>query len=166
MNRRRIRDTFGMLVDGRHFDDDVRVRFWMLGSGEPLSALMADLDHFGEVNTKFGHSKGDDAMRVYLSIVRDVAAAFGGEGYRTGGDETISILPGADEEVVTRAAESLRKAVEDAFRGFSPGGVDPTCSIGIATFESLTAPLEVRDTVDRRMYAAKDSGRNRVVGSG
>jgi diguanylate cyclase (GGDEF)-like protein len=164
MNRRRIRDAFGILIDGRHFDDDLRVRFWMF-AGQPISVMMSDLDHFKQVNDKVDHSKGDEAMRLYLAIAREIAGAHGGEAYRKGGDEVLSILPGLDASAGADAAEKLRRAVEESFKDFDKRVIPPTSSIGLATFNNFEHPEKVYRRVDQRLYAAKNSGRNRVVNS-
>jgi diguanylate cyclase (GGDEF)-like protein len=162
LNRTRIRDSFGILVDGRHFDDDLRVAFWM-SPGRPVGVLMADLDHFKAVNDTLDHLRGDEAMRRYLEIIRGVASAHGGEAYRKGGDETLAILPGRNLKELGEVAEVLRVAVEAEFKTFDAAlAKPPTSSIGACSFLKGERPEDVRRKVDHLLMAAKREGRNRV----
>ena len=163
MNRRRIRDPFDILIDGRHFNDDLRIRGWMLPDGEPLTLVMADLDHFKKVNDTLGHPTGDEYLRRYLALVREVSTAFDGEAYRFGGDETLSIFPSVKPARALLAAERLRASVEAEFKD-SPLPNAPTSSVGVVTFSKPPQNAKVaKEAVDKRLYEAKAKGRNCVV---
>jgi diguanylate cyclase (GGDEF)-like protein len=128
-------------------------------TGEPIAAIMCDLDHFKDVNDTFGHPAGD-------AVLRDVAYALRRElraydlAYRVGGEEFLVLLPGAGLQEGARVAESLRAAVAAE----SHGGQPVTMSFGVAA----TSPGERFDPsvviaqADAALYAAKDAGRNRV----
>ena len=80
--------------------------------GQPLSALMIDIDHFKKFNDTFGHGVGDQVLRLVASALRervretDLPARYGGE-------ELIAVLPGADLTVCANSAERIRKALAD-----------------------------------------------------
>ena len=165
----RIRDKFGILWDDRHWLTDLQVRVWMRKPGEPISIIVADLDHFKSVNDTLGHDEGDQGIRLFRSILRDVVATGGGEAYAMGGDEGAVVLPGVKREHAEALAERIRQAVEEAFRMFGTAdgqpklAAQPTASIGVGTFDDACDPSRARGQVDKVMYEAKKSGRNRVV---
>jgi diguanylate cyclase (GGDEF)-like protein len=164
LDRGRISDQTGILVDGRHFDRDLRVRFAMAEPDAPVTVMMADLDHFKKVNDVLGHTRGDDAIRRYFSVLRDIVGNYGGDAYRKGGDETIAILPNSDSERAKSIAENLRRALEAEFQGFDERLENsPTASIGVATFPRAVDSLVAFKKVDALLYRAKAEGRNRVV---
>jgi diguanylate cyclase (GGDEF)-like protein len=134
--------------------------------GQPLSLLVADVDHFKGVNDKHGHKAGDAVLaavaRVLLEVVRetDVAARYGGE-------EFAVIAPYTRPEAALRLAERVRQSVEErvaqALGGIAGGG-KVTVSIGVAGCENAALDCEgVFERADGALYAAKQGGRNRVV---
>jgi diguanylate cyclase (GGDEF)-like protein len=164
LDRGRSMDPTGILVDQRHVERDLVIRFAMAGTGSPVSVMMADLDHFKDVNDRLGHNRGDDAIRRYFSVLRDMVTEDGGDAYRNGGDETVAILAGAGIERAQATAERVRRAVEAEFLHFDAGLVQPpTVSIGVGTFQAPAKPAFVLASVDRLLYRAKGDGRNRVV---
>jgi diguanylate cyclase (GGDEF)-like protein len=132
-------------------------------SGVPCSVLGVDVDHFKAYNDSFGHSAGDDALRMVASILRssvresDLVA-------RTGGEEFVVLLPGVAADEAVGIAEGLRMAIAD--HPWTQRLV--TASFGVATaLPSLLATgiTEIMDESDRALYHSKRSGRNRVTHS-
>jgi diguanylate cyclase (GGDEF)-like protein len=134
-------------------------------SGAPLAAVFLDIDHFKLVNDTFGHTVGDEMLRVVGARLRasvresDTVA-------RLGGDEFVLVVPGkptgpAFEADVTALMHKLSAQVEEPFV-LAGREVRPTCSMGIAVF-----PQDGDDTdtllrnADAAMYRAKELGRNR-----
>jgi diguanylate cyclase (GGDEF)-like protein len=129
-------------------------------TGQPLSLLLLDLDHFKKVNDVFGHAAGDNvlaAVGVTLrSSVRD--ADFCG---RFGGEEFIALLPNTDLAGAGLVAEKIRAGVETI--QVPAVHRDISISIGVATAPDHGVEVEVVSRrADRALYAAKEAGRNRV----
>ncbi len=130
------------------------------------SLLLLDLDHFKKVNDTFGHPGGDAVLRSLAATVRkvlrveDIFARYGGE-------EFIVLLRGIAIDGAARAAERLRRAIVAAPTDHDGQRIDCTVSIGCASLGSggRTAQ-ELIATADRRLYAAKHAGRDRVVSTG
>jgi len=133
----------------------------------PFGVLMLDIDHFKKVNDTHGHAAGDDAIRALSRLVRehvrdtDKAARFGGE-------EFIVLLHETDEHGMARFANRLRLAVEAMH--LSHAGQDFRITLSGGGALARMQDRDVQDVIeraDRALYAAKISGRNRVViGSG
>jgi diguanylate cyclase (GGDEF)-like protein len=128
----------------------------------PCSVAVVDLDHFKAINDRFGHDVGDRVlMRVatlLLDVVRtsDIVA-------RTGGEEFVILMPFTEPEAAAACAERLRRAIaEDPWHEIVPG-LGVTASIGVASAPSSAGVELLTQVADRRLYAAKDAGRNRVA---
>ncbi len=127
---------------------------------ESLCLLIADIDHFKQVNDRHGHAMGDEVLRAVADVLRlssrkmDLVARFGGE-------EFVYLLPHCSPQDALAKAEALRQGCE----AMRVGGIGVTISIGVACFdprqpESLEALFE---RADQALYEAKRLGRNRVV---
>ena len=127
-------------------------------AGQPVSVVLADIDHFKQVNDGFGHAAGDAVLRDVADALRSNLRTFELL-YRIGGEEFLLLLPGADAASATALAEALRGAVADA----RPGGFELTCSFGIATAEGAIALEPLLAAADSALYAAKRGGRDQVA---
>jgi diguanylate cyclase (GGDEF)-like protein/PAS domain S-box-containing protein len=135
--------------------------------GYGLGILMADLDHFKELNDSFGHAAGDDVLR---GIGGFLAAAVRGEDVacRFGGEEFVVILPKASLADTERRAEALRNGIKVDQLG-EPTRLHPaaTMSIGVAAYpDHGTSAGQLLLAADSAMYRAKAEGRDRVVVAG
>ncbi len=133
-------------------------------TGQPLSLLVCDLDHFKTYNDLLGHSAGDAALREVAHLLEqavrniDVAARYGGE-------EFCVLLVGTGGEQALAVGERIRERLERA--DIRANGDVLTLSIGIATYPDDASSHEaLLETADRAMYEAKRQGRNRVVSAG
>ncbi len=131
--------------------------------GTPLSVLLADLDHFKQVNDCHGHMAGDAVLKEAARRMQAGLRCYDALG-RYGGEEFLVVLPGCDGAGAAAQAERLRAAVSN--RPFAFGGVQivVTCSLGVAwtdTPEAAKATLLVH-RADEALYAAKNRGRDRV----
>lgn len=130
--------------------------------GLPIGLLFIDLDHFKEINDSHGHPAGDACLRAIIDPIlaelrpADVIGRYGGE-------EFVVILNSTDAAAAQPIAERIRKRVADLrVLGFGKP-ITLTCSIGIATSDTLDVWGEhLIAHADAAVYAAKRSGRNRV----
>lgn len=135
----------------------------------PLTVGLADLDHFKQVNDRYGHLVGDSMLR---RIARSIQASLRNtdEVGRYGGEEFLLILPETDLEGAQAVAEKVRRAVQEIRLGLDEGeAASVTISIGLASLEDLldrevgaVTPRDLIATADRALYRAKGAGRNRV----
>ena len=133
--------------------------------GDPVSALMIDIDHFKKINDAFGHDIGDEVLREFAvrlaSNVRAIDLPC-----RYGGEEFTVIMPGAQLADAQRVAERIRLHVAGSpFR--VAGGrelLTVTISVGVATTAGETdTPDSLLKRADEAVYEAKAAGRNRVI---
>ncbi|ERI91632.1 diguanylate cyclase domain protein [Clostridiales bacterium oral taxon 876 str. F0540] len=124
-----------------------------------FSIIMMDMDHFKQINDRFGHQAGDEVLRRACDIVRNNIRKndiFG----RYGGEEFIIILPQTDCKGALVIAEKLRKAVEEA--KILGDKTSVTMSLGIATYpHNAQWKKELVEKADQALYVSKELGRNR-----
>lgn len=126
--------------------------------GHPLTLLIADLDHFKQVNDRFGHLVGD-------SVLKEVTARLGTRIRqndllaRWGGEEFILALPGTDQSGAWRLAEALRRDIE--LHQFETVGT-MTLSIGLSMWCAGESIAHWINRADHALYDAKRRGRNQV----
>jgi diguanylate cyclase len=134
-------------------------------TGDSVSLLMTDIDHFKKFNDTYGHLTGDQVLRlVAMSIKQNVKGL--DTASRFGGEEFAVILPGCGLEGAMIVAEQIRKAVvgrELVKRSTGENLGRVTISIGVATFRKEDTPTTIVERADKAMYAAKHGGRNMVI---
>jgi len=125
-------------------------------TGRPFALLMLDLDHFKQVNDKYGHQTGDKVLKQCGATLRknlrgtDFAARYGGE-------EFCVLLPETDLQGAYILAEKFRQAVKSL-----PDPV-PTVSIGVAFWKPKSSTKKIVSWSDKALYKAKETGRDCVV---
>ncbi len=134
-------------------------------ASEPLSIIMADIDHFKRINDTFGHAVGDEILRRFAELVsknikgRDTAARYGGE-------EFIVVLPQTKIEGAKNLGEQIRGELESKrwmhHKTGQPIG-KVTASFGIAELRVSEDCDGLVDRADAKLYEAKAAGRNRVL---
>jgi diguanylate cyclase (GGDEF)-like protein len=130
--------------------------------GKPLTLAMADLDHFKQVNDRFGHSTGDHALQVVASTLRRGSREYDILG-RYGGEELMILLPETDLPTAEAVLERLRQAVADLHIESADGERVPlTISIGVTQLRQGDSSDELLDAADKQLYLAKEQGRNRL----
>ena len=129
--------------------------------GVPLSMVMCDADHFKAINDKLSHTVGDYVLAMITEIIgsqirsEDVLARFGGE-------EFVLLLPGTDLAGAVGACEKIRRAIEEYPWDKTDEDLRVTLSFGVATAKGTQDWQEMMTKADRRLYKAKDAGRNCV----
>jgi diguanylate cyclase (GGDEF)-like protein/PAS domain S-box-containing protein len=156
------------LANRRSFDQTM-AQEWLRAerTGKPLSLLLADVDHFKPYNDLHGHQKGDECLRAVASVVGQNIFRPADLSARYGGEEFAVIMPETDQKGALKVAERLREglAALKLKHGALEAGPLVTLSIGIAT--QIPNPDVAADWLlsqtDQALYAAKHSGRDRVV---
>jgi diguanylate cyclase (GGDEF)-like protein len=131
-------------------------------TGQPLSLLMMDLDHFKNVNDTFGHPRGDAILQLTAKNIEkrlrssDLAA-------RIGGEEFLIILPDTDLKGARVLAESLRLGFKENLKLPRPVPWRLSASIGVCEFKPDDTAEYLLCRVDALLYKAKKNGRDQVV---
>jgi diguanylate cyclase (GGDEF)-like protein len=129
----------------------------------PLSVLMADLDHFKQVNDTYGHPTGDAVLRGVASLLLSQLRATDVAG-RYGGEEIIVVLAQSELDGAELLANRWRSVVEDTtFKTPDGDPVHVTISMGLAGYSpAVKSPDDLVSMADAALYRAKGAGRNRV----
>ncbi|MFC4819836.1 sensor domain-containing diguanylate cyclase [Dokdonella ginsengisoli] len=131
-------------------------------SGEPLSLLFLDLDHFKRINDSYGHHVGDQCLRSVVGPINSELRQGDALG-RYGGEEFLVVLPGAGAEDAETVAERIRKRIETMPMLVSGQRIGLTLSIGIAAVDAeVMTPNDLIERADVALYRSKSGGRNLV----
>lgn len=129
-----------------------------------LSLIMFDVDRFKLVNDTHGHLAGDYVLKHLASVIRarirreDVLARYGGEEFGI-------VLPEIDHYNAMQFAEKVRRLIEQADFRFEDVVIPVTVSVGVASLQGeVEDVLEFVKVADDNLFAAKEAGRNRVIG--
>lgn len=157
-------------VANRRRLDDVLAQEWEQArrATQPLSVIMIDIDHFKEYNDHYGHLEGDEALRQVAACLGGVARRPRDLFARLGGEEFIWVLPETPEAAAQRIAERCRQALFKAqiAHAGSPRGGALTVSQGVGTLVPGHEDVleDFLGEIDRRLYRAKQQGRDRIAG--
>ncbi len=163
------KDGLTDVFNRRYFDSALAAELARVNrTGESLSLMMIDVDHFKLFNDTYGHAAGDICLRQVAAAIGTVARRQGDIVARYGGEEFAVILPICHPD----SAQGLAHRMVQAVRGLgiaherSPLGV-VTISVGVASLVSGKAlqidPRELIDSADAALYRAKEEGRDRAV---
>jgi len=153
-------DPLTGLANRRAFDGELSRQFalWRR-TRQPFSVVLMDLDHFKQINDRFGHPVGDEALirvaRILQRTVRETDFPA-----RIGGEEFAVLCPHADLEAVARTVERIRRAVAEIRVGKDAEWVRVSVSCGLASITDDEPPEAVLRRADEALYAAKRGGRN------
>ncbi len=132
-------------------------------AGQPLSVVMIDVDHFKRLNDTHGHDMGD---RVLQEVARRLTETVRAEDVvcRYGGEEFVTILPGATEELARVRAEAFRAQLTTVGLTAQGSTLPPvTISAGVAMARDRISPDRLLRLADEALLSAKRTGRDRVV---
>jgi len=129
---------------------------------KPLSLVLFDIDHFKQVNDKYGHLAGDEVIKAVSGMLSarcrasDIACRWGGE-------ELLLLLQDCGLEKAAMIADGIRQEIGRTSIQTDAGSVTVTISVGVAEMASGETEDSVLARADRALYSAKRAGRNRVV---
>jgi diguanylate cyclase (GGDEF)-like protein len=133
----------------------------MKPSGENLSLLMVDIDHFKEINDTYGHNIGDELLKeVAHAIARQCRVSE--LPARFGGDEFAVVAPCVTAAGAARLAERCRQEVANIRIAVQGTAIHATASFGVADAKNLPSSEALVERADEALYRAKNAGRNAV----
>jgi diguanylate cyclase (GGDEF)-like protein/PAS domain S-box-containing protein len=156
-------------VANRRMFDTVLEQEWRsaLRNQLPLSLILVDIDYFKQYNDHYGHIQGDDCLRQVAATLASAAQRGRDFVARFGGEEFVFILPETDALAAQTIAERCRDLILQQQIAHPRSSVSPvlTISLGVGTItpQHDDVPLCFVELVDRRLYAAKQQGRNCVA---
>lgn len=162
-----MQDGLTGIANRRCFDQRLAIEWCAARDARrPLALLLVDADCFKGLNDAAGHLYGDECLRELARQCEALASGCGGLAARYGGEELAVILPGQDIAVAAGSAERLRSAVLARKLSHPASSVARyvTVSIGVAAGVPTLprCPSDLVAVADQALYAAKQSGRNRV----
>lgn len=157
-------DTLTRLSNRRAFDEVLSGIYNDKRNTMYYALIVADIDHFKKFNDTYGHPVGDRVLGVVAAVMKstlrkDIFVA------RTGGEEFAVILQGTSLDITCEIAERIRRSIEATPLKNQKSGLDYgpiTMSLGICMATEASTPEELYNKADVALYAAKNSGRNRV----
>ena len=160
-------DPLTGLRNRHHLEDTLQTQTAQaMRSGEPLSCMMIDIDHFKSINDRFGHEAGDLVIKSVASIVQR-ATHDNGLAFRYGGEEFLVLLSGADEEEAHACAQKIYIGVHELSLRYGLTEIGPVdVSIGIASYPQHAQTDNLLRAADVALYRAKELGRSRIVSFG
>jgi len=163
-----VTDSLTGAHNREHFDTQLRAELsYARRHATDVSLVLFDADHFKKVNDTYGHPTGD---LVLVRIAKAVQGTIRSEDVfaRYGGEEFVLVLRGIDIEGAGKVADRLREKIAAQVIATEKGPLSVTVSAGCASLSTAEhkTPEGLIASADRRLYAAKHAGRNRVVLSG
>jgi diguanylate cyclase len=157
-------DSLTGVANRKSFDAAIRKTAGeAMNSGDDLTLLMIDIDHFKRVNDTWGHPIGDAVLRHLAQTIQQ-AVRGGDHVARYGGEEFAVILPRTDAKAALNVAENIRQSLarEPFLLDLTPPLTPITVSIGVACYEPGDPLAEWVGRTDAALYQAKSGGRDRV----
>ncbi len=136
----------------------------------PLAAIMADLDRFKRINDERGHASGDEVLKRFADLSKEVIRPRDWVA-RYGGEEFVIVMPETDLNGAAKAAEKIRERCACAPMPLSTGDLEVTASFGVAALSTVPQSIESAASAllreaDAALYTSKHEGRNRVTVAG
>ncbi|WP_068897331.1 diguanylate cyclase [Planomonospora sphaerica] len=156
------RDALTGLHNRRHLMEELRRAMAAAIAGDqPLSLALLDIDHFKQVNDRYGHRAGDEVLIGFAGLLgggvrhSDIVA-------RHGGEEFVVVFPGATAEQARARVDALRERIAGEPVQADGHTLSVTFSAGVAALVPGHSADDLLHAADEALYAAKRAGRNRV----
>jgi diguanylate cyclase (GGDEF)-like protein len=130
-------------------------------SGKQVSIGLLDIDHFKEVNDRFGHIAGDEVLRVCVKRIEGATRSYDFLG-RMGGEEFLLVFPETNGVEALTVCNRIREAVAEEPVTLQGATISITVSQGLVTSSGQETVDDLIEKADRAMYRAKEKGRNRA----
>lgn len=165
MNEKVVKDQLTGLYNRRYINERLPVDMnYSKISKMPLSMIMADIDFFKEVNDKYGHVIGDNILSDFSNLILKSMENNSNWAGRFGGDEFIIVLNNTNLKSAYNVAEKIRKQLENTTFNYGNFNIKITGSFGIySTTDNDISISDLLSKIDRNLYKAKESGRNRTI---
>ena len=132
-------------------------------TGDPLSLVIFDLDHFKKLNDNYGHDAGDFVLKEMAHVIRSNGIREQDVFARYGGEEFVILLPKTNLKQSFEIAERLRKLIENKEFIYDGKRLPVTASIGVADYrQGVTSGTDLFKRADEAVYKSKEGGRNQV----
>ena len=132
-----------------------------------LGIIMLDIDDFKKINDNYGHIVGDTVLAKLARILTNIAGGAGNVISRFGGEEFIISLVECEQKELLRIAEEIRESIAETKVMFRRKKINFTVSLGAALYpDDAQSSIKLVDKVDKLMYKAKQTGKNKVCFSG
>lgn len=159
-------DVLTGLYNRRYFEEIFNIQ-WKAAArnGNPLTIIIADIDHFKPVNDTYGHLAGDAYLKKAAEVISGIFQRDTDFVARYGGEEFVFLLENVDKNDAIALAEKVRREIETMTLHYYKNRIHTTMSLGIS---SCIPQLEDKkdhllEKADNALYQAKNSGRNQVV---
>lgn len=129
--------------------------------GTELGVILADVDHFKQVNDELGHEAGDCVLQGIAKLLTTSLRDYDGVG-RYGGEEFLIVMPGCDLARIERRAHAIKESISGNPILTPLGSTAVTVSMGVAVADAATNSESILRRADLALYEAKRNGRNRV----
>ncbi len=163
LHTKAVIDGLTRLYTRSHFNSEMRAAVELAQrTQETFALILIDIDHFKRVNDTHGHAAGDQVLRRVANRIRTSLRKYDAA-YRYGGEELAVLLPRTAMSQALITAERLRSIIEAQKVRAQGRLISVTVSVGVAHFQPSDDGDSLFARADRRLYRAKDEGRNRVV---
>jgi diguanylate cyclase (GGDEF)-like protein len=150
------------IANRRYFHDIAQRELARVAGGEgTVSLIMFDLDHFKQVNDRFGHETGDKVLNDVVNAVQQTVRPMDLFG-RFGGEEFLILLPDTPQAIAVEVAERIRKKVEGMQCEHHGHNIRVTVSLGVVEWNTNASLDALIRSADQALLQAKESGRNQV----
>ena len=165
MNNLLLKDTLTGIYNRRYINEKLPVDFINAAlSEQSLSIIIVDIDFFKKVNDTYGHLTGDFTLKSFADTLSGCIKRKSDWVSRYGGEEFLICLPGAELEMAIEIAEDIRKTVENNVILRGEHTIKITASFGVCSIKPIVdgSVENFIECADKKLYVAKNNGRNRV----
>jgi diguanylate cyclase (GGDEF)-like protein len=155
-------DSLTGMYSRKYLMDHLKKSLATAKEDEPVTVLMADIDHFKKINDSYGHLIGDEVLKDVSARIRGCLRSFDFVG-RYGGEEFLIVLQNTDDTEGRDIAERIRQRIVNSPVQYQNSKYPVSISIGLTQVQAGENEEKVIERADHALYNAKDTGRNRVV---